>query len=82
MSKEENTSNGNTLALIYGSLLLRVWLGVRAVQTGLEKYAGTRSGAELVKVDGAANEEGLTAGASAKFYALENYHGVPKQVRG
>lgn len=82
MSKEENTSNGNTLALIYGSLLLRVWLGVRAVQTGLEKYAGTRSGAELVKVDGAANEEGLTAGASAKFYALENYHGVPKPLMG
>ncbi len=77
MSNEDTASNGNTLALIYGSLLLRLWLGVRAVQTGIEKYSGTRSGAELVKVDGAANEEGLTAGASAKFYALENYHGVP-----
>ena len=31
----------NNLALTYGALLLRVWLGVRAIQTGLEKYAGT-----------------------------------------
>jgi thiosulfate dehydrogenase [quinone] large subunit len=77
MSNEENSCPSSNLALIYGSLLLRLWLGVRALQTGIEKFAGTRSGDELVKVDGVANEEGLVAGASAKFYALENYSGVP-----
>lgn len=80
MSTEETNSNGNTLALVYGSLLLRLWLGVRAVQTGVEKFAGTRSGDQLIKVDGAVNEEGLTSGASAKYYAFENYHGVPKAL--
>lgn len=80
MSNEETPKNGNTLALIYGSLLLRLWLGVRAIQTGFEKYAGTRTGEQLVSVDGVPNEEGLTAGGSMKFYAMENYHGVPKAL--
>lgn len=80
MSNEETPNNGNTLALIYGSLLLRVWLGVRAIQSGIEKYAGTRTGEQLVTVDGVPNEEGLTAGGSMKFYAMENYHGVPKAL--
>lgn len=72
--------DSNSLALVYASLLARLWLGVRAVQTGVEKYAGTRSGDELVKVEGVANEEGLTAGATAKYYALDNYHGVPEAL--
>jgi thiosulfate dehydrogenase [quinone] large subunit len=80
MSNEETPGNGNTLALVYGSLLLRVWLGVRALQTGIEKFAGTRSGDQVVTVDGVPNEEGLTAGGSMKYYALENYHGVPKAL--
>ena len=67
----------NTLALIYGSLLLRLWLAVRAIQTGVEKYAGTTASDSPVEIDGAANDYGLTAASSAKTYALENYHGVP-----
>lgn len=69
--------DSNSLALVYASLLARLWLGVRAVQTGVEKFAGTRAGDEVVKVDGVPNEEGLTAAGSLKYYALENYHGVP-----
>lgn len=80
MSNEETCCKSNTLALVYGSLLLRVWLGVRAMQTGIEKFAGTRTGGQLLKVDGTPNEEGLTTTASAKYYALENYHGVPKPL--
>ena len=34
-------------------------------------------GDQVVAVDGVANEEGLTAAGSLKYYALENYHGVP-----
>jgi len=82
MSNEEQTccKPSSDLALIYGSLLFRLWLGVRALQTGVEKFAGTRSGDELVKIAGEPNEEGLVAGASAKFYSLENYSGVPKAL--
>ena len=76
-SSGESCCSPNTLALVYGSLLLRLWLGVRAIQTGLEKYAGSKASEQVVPVGGVANEEGLTAAGSLKYYTLENYHGVP-----
>ncbi|MBC8126237.1 MAG: hypothetical protein H8M99_03685 [Gloeobacteraceae cyanobacterium ES-bin-144] len=76
-TETENCCSSNTLALTYGALLLRVWLAVRALQTGVEKFAGTTLTDAAVKVDGAANTQGLTASESVKQYALANYHGVP-----
>ena len=80
MSTEETTSNGNTLALVYGSLLLRLWLGVRALQTGVEKFASTKIVSEAVSAEGA--DTGLEKTKAIKFYALENYHGVPEALMG
>lgn len=74
----ESCCPGKNLAYIYGALLLRGWLGVRAIQTGVEKYSGIKMADQSVTVDGAPNAEGLTAAASSKAYALANYHGVPK----
>ena len=71
------SAKSNTLALVFGALLLRLWLAVRALQTGIEKFAGTKASEKVVDIDGAANEYGLTAGATVKTYALGNYHGVP-----
>jgi thiosulfate dehydrogenase (quinone) large subunit len=76
----ESCGTTNTLALVYGALLLRVWLAVRALQTGIEKFAGTTAADKVVNVDGAANEYGLTAAGSVKNYALENYNGVPEAL--
>jgi thiosulfate dehydrogenase (quinone) large subunit len=76
----EPCCSGNNLALTYGALLLRLWLGVRAVQTGLEKYAGTKAADQAVNIDGSPNEYGLVAAGSVKHYALENYHGVPESL--
>ncbi len=79
-SKEspESCCSTNALALTYGALLLRLWLAMRAIQTGVEKYAAVKQlPSAPVKVDGVANEEGLSAVGSAKMYALENYNGVP-----
>lgn len=73
----EPCCNNNKLALTYASWILRLWLAVRAIQTGVEKYAGTKAADQVVNVDGAPNEYGLTAAGSVKQYALENYHGVP-----
>lgn len=76
---EEKSCCENTIALVYGSLLARLWLGVRAIQTGVEKYAMTiQVDGQAVKVDGAANPEGLSSVASSKAYALDAYHGVPE----
>jgi thiosulfate dehydrogenase [quinone] large subunit len=83
MSTEEPCcpADTNKLALTYGSLLLRLWLAVRAIQTGIEKYATTKQLAgETVKVEGVPNEEGLTTVGSMKVYAMENYHGVPEAL--
>jgi thiosulfate dehydrogenase (quinone) large subunit len=77
MSTEPTCCATDKLALTYGALLLRIWLAVRALQTGIEKYAGSKTSEQIVNVDGAPNEYGLTAAGSVKQYALENYHGVP-----
>jgi thiosulfate dehydrogenase [quinone] large subunit len=76
----ESCCSSNKLAFVYGALLLRVWLAVRAIQTGVEKYAGSKAADQIVPIDGAPNEYGLTAAGSVKTYALENYHGVPEAL--
>ncbi len=76
----ETSSTGNKLALTYGALLLRLWLAVRAIQTGLEKFAGSKAADQIVSVDGAPNEYGLTAAGSVKNYAMANYQGVPEAL--
>lgn len=77
MSTEETCCSSNKLALTYGALLLRLWLAVRAIQAGIEKYSGISMSDQPVKVDGVANPQGLTASESVKEYALNHYHGVP-----
>lgn len=64
---------GSTLAM----LLLRLWLGLRAVQTAIEKFAGSTGSEAPVSIDGYANNYGLVETASHKSYALSHYHGVP-----
>ncbi len=74
-SKENNCSN--ELGLSLGMLLLRIWLAMRAIQTGLEKFGGTKSIDSTVAIDGAPNTYGLTESTTGKVYALSNYNGVP-----
>ena len=71
----------NKLGFIFASLLLRLWLGVRALQTGIEKFAGSSMSNQPVEVDGEVYDANLTAATSAKGYALENYHGIPEALR-
>lgn len=70
----------DTLALTYGALLARFWLGVRALQTGVEKFAGNKVSSQVVDVDGAPNAYGLTSDTAEKGYSLANYHGVPEAL--
>jgi thiosulfate dehydrogenase [quinone] large subunit len=75
MASKDNSSND--LGLTLGMLTLRIWLGFRSIQTGIEKFAGTTSHDKDVLIDGAPNAYGLTETATGKAYALSNYHGVP-----
>ena len=75
------TTQQNKLALIFASLLLRLWLGVRALQTGIEKYAGSTMSDQPVKVDGEVYDADMTTATSMKAYALDNYSGVPESLK-
>lgn len=64
-------------------LILRGWLGVRALVTGIEKYAGTRM-VDHAWTDKAGKPDAsgamLDGGVPEKFYSLSNYHAVPKSL--
>ena len=77
MTSKENICS-NDLGYTLGILLLRLWLSVRAFQTGIEKFAGSGKPVDsTVLVDGAPNAYGLTETTAAKVYAMSNYKGVP-----
>lgn len=65
---------GDTL----GFLLIRLWLSVRAVVTGIEKFAVSMASETPVVMDGTANTYGLTASSSEKVYSLSSHHGIPE----
>ncbi|MBU3664377.1 MAG: DoxX family membrane protein [Chthoniobacterales bacterium] len=73
LSPDFSSDLGATL----GVLLLRLWLSMRCIVSGLEKYTGTKVSDSPVMIDGAVNTYGLTEAASTKVYGFAYYHGVP-----
>ncbi len=65
---------GSILAL----LLLRLWLGIRSLQEGVEKFAGMKATEEAVEIDGEVNEYGLVDTATEKVYGLSHFQSVPE----
>jgi len=62
----------------FGYLVLRVWLGVRALLTGLEKYAGVKVTEEpLLDEFGDPDINGAVVEVKSKVYGMEHYHGLP-----
>jgi thiosulfate dehydrogenase [quinone] large subunit len=60
-------------------LVLRGWLAVRAILTGIEKY-GTYQPVAKPLIDPATGQpdaSGVMVNVNVKHYALANYHGVP-----
>jgi thiosulfate dehydrogenase [quinone] large subunit len=70
----------DSLALTYAAWLARLWLGVRALQSGIEKFGGTAKASKDVAIDGKPNDYGLAAETASKEYSFENYHGVPEAL--
>ncbi len=67
----------NDTGRTFGVLLLRIWLAMRCLASGIEKYAGTTASNSPVMIDGSVNTYGLTQAASTKVYGFAYYHGVP-----
>ena len=70
-------SKTDILSLTLAMLTLRLWLGLRSLQSGIEKFAGSSASAKPVLIDGSPNDYGLTEAASVKVYGLSHYSGVP-----
>ena len=60
--------------------MLRIWLGVRCLQAGIEKYAGVKLTSTPTIVDGVPDPNGTEIIVSQKYYALCNYSGVPESL--
>jgi thiosulfate dehydrogenase [quinone] large subunit len=64
-------------------LALRLWLGVRALFVGIEKYAAYKSVAMplIDPTTGQPDASGVMVNVNVKSYALANYAGVPAALR-
>jgi len=77
---KESTDLQTGIALSFGAILLRLWLAVRAFQTGIEKFAGTTTKGTPVEINGQPDPHGLETVTSVKEYAFGHYHGVPEAL--
>ena len=70
---------GETLAF----LLLRGWLAVRAILTGIEKFAAYKTVQQplMDPTTGMADPSGATIDVQMKFYSLTNYSGIPAALK-
>jgi len=68
------------LGLTLGMILLRVWLALRAILTGVEKYAASSVNSSEIIIDGTVNAYGLSESTYIKSYSLDNYNGVPSSL--
>ena len=68
-------------APFFAYLILRIWLGLRALVTGIEKFSGTvTKEVSLGAEDGGFAIPGLVTEMKVKEYGLSLYHGVPEPL--
>ena len=64
-------------------LLLRGWLAVRAIVTGIEKFGAYKSIQQpLLDANGQPDASGAVIDVKVKFYSLANYSGIPAGLKG
>jgi thiosulfate dehydrogenase [quinone] large subunit len=64
-------------------LVLRLWLGVRALLTGIEKF-GAYANIQKPLIDpttGQPDPSGVLVNVSVKYYSLTNYAGIPPSLK-
>ena len=64
-------------------LVLRGWLAVRAIFTGLEKFGAYKTIQQpLLDATGQPDASGALVEVKVKYYALANYSGIPAGLKG
>ena len=70
-----------TLGPALAVLSLRLWLGFRALVTGIEKFSGTRIAEKpLLDEFGEPDINGTMIEVKEKVYGFSHYHGVPEAL--
>jgi thiosulfate dehydrogenase [quinone] large subunit len=65
-------------------LLLRLWLAVRAILTGIEKFGAYKSVQKplIDATTGQPDSSGALIDVKVKFYSMANYSGIPAGLKG
>ena len=71
-------NNSSDPASFYAYLILRVWLGLRALVTGIEKFSATVT--KEVSVGGEDGGFAITTEVQTKEYGFSHYSGVPEAL--
>ena len=77
MKKNNQTNINQSVALF----LIRLWLGVRVLISGIEKFSGTIATDRPITIDGKKDVYGLTEASTTKAYGLEFYSGIPDSLK-
>ena len=77
-SSSDNNCCGADSASFFAYLILRAWLGLRALVTGIEKFSGTVT--KEVSVGGEDGGFAITTEVKVKEYGLSLYQGVPEPL--
>jgi thiosulfate dehydrogenase (quinone) large subunit len=81
-SIENPTSTSCNCGEIAGFLLLRLWLGGRALLSGIEKFSAEVTVQKPLLLDnGAPDPSGAMLEVEEKVYGFEHYQGVPDALR-
>jgi thiosulfate dehydrogenase (quinone) large subunit len=85
--KKQDASNGNQVGsncdYTLAFLVLRGWLVVRAIMTGIEKF-GSYKVVQQPLIDpttGMADPSGAMVDVQVKYYAMTNYVGIPASLK-
>jgi thiosulfate dehydrogenase [quinone] large subunit len=85
MSDQSENKNSNECDCHYGSafLILRLWLGLRALLAGIEKYGAYRSVQKplIDPTTGQPDASGVLVNVDIKYYSLTNYSGIPSSLK-
>src|SRR5450759_1082168 len=64
-------------------LVLRGWLAVRAILTGIEKFGAYKTIQQpLLDATGQPDASGALVDVKVKFYSMANYSGIPASLKG
>src|SRR5271170_4300287 len=79
----KTTANGCCCDATLAFLVLRGWLAVRAILTGVEKFSAYQTIQKplIDPVTGMEDPSGAMVDVKIKFYSLTNYSGIPAPLK-